>query len=112
MKNIIFAILAVLGAYSLSFGAAYLPNTSVQVFTPDGRASVAITAKSTTEDLTERRVWKIRSSTACIFRALPTSAKSTYPAIPIQADVPEVNGVHISSPFLNYSGCVGTREVM
>lgn len=112
MKNIIFAIFAVLVAYSLSLGAAYLPNTSVQVFTPDGRASVATTSSSVIVDLTDRKVWKIRSSASCIYRVLPTSAKGSYPAITIQADVPEVNGVHISSPFLNYSGCVGTREVM
>lgn len=97
---------------TIALGAAYLPNTNVQVFTPNGRLTTAITAKSTTVDLSTRTAYRIRSSVDCKYRALPTSAKEAYVPVPIFADVPEVNGVNIATPFLNHSGCVGTREEM
>ena len=113
MKLLLLTLLVgLLVGAQIVFGAAYLSNTNAQVFTPNGMYTRAITAKSETVNLTTRIAYKIRTSAACIFRMLPTTSKASYPAVSIEAASVELNGVNIATPFLNHSGCVGTREEM
>lgn len=93
-------------------GAAYLPDSQVQVFAPNGKLTVTLTAPSTTRDMTKWKAYRVQSTVDCIRRHMPTSAKGSYPSVKVYADSPVQLGVSITTPFTNLSGCTGTLEGM
>lgn len=90
-------------------GAAYLPNTVVQVFAPDGRKTVSLTAASTTTDTTKWTAVHISSPVDAYRRHMPaaSSNKALYPQVPIYGQVSVMLGVNSATPFLNISGATG-----
>lgn len=94
-------------------GAAYLPNKEVQIFSPDGRATEALTGASTTSDDSKKTVIRIYTPVTCYRRHMPTSAKGSYPQVKMNANSITELGINVATPFTNLSGCTGgTKEGM
>lgn len=82
-----------------------IDKVTVQGAAPNGLLSQLLTVASTTIDLTGSLWWNLDSPTACKYRLMPTTAKSTYPQFTVHADTPIGWVVNKLTPFINFSGC-------
>ena len=102
---IIMIVLASCNAFAAGVLQRDMGLAPVQMAAPNPYESQLLTVYSTTIDVSANIGWVLYSPTACKFRVLPTSAKSTFPAFTAPALATTSQAVHTNTKFANFSGC-------